>query len=131
MAQTSLSTSVSDLAAGASEIVVDNPRTARQATFIYVDRFEEIGDPSGVEIGQFRYGRCRYSLRYSEALGSLNVWLPLNVEDRFIGAIERVDSRLPVIRAHRLTDWSKDDTDQILRAALAVYDQHLSTVEPP
>lgn len=40
-----------------------------------------------------------------------------------VGTIERVDGRLSVLRPS-LDRWAEDDTNHILRAALAAYDRH-------
>ncbi len=100
---------------------------SRQSTLVAALTFEEIGDRAAVEVCRFKYGRISFSIRQSAALGNLGVWLPLNYEDRFVGAIERADSRLPVIRVCRLTDWLKTDSDLILQAALAAYDAFVAS----
>lgn len=106
-----------------------HPRPGRRVTCLNGERFEDIGDRSAIELFQFQYGRARFSVRRSDRLSNLNVWLPLNVEDRFVGAIDRIDSCVPVIRVLSLAERSLDTADRILCAALDAYDQR-ATAKP-
>lgn len=98
----------------------------RRAGYFYGQRVADICDPESVEILRFQFDRTRFSIRYSQKLENLNVWLPLNYEDRFVGAID-VDGRIPIILIPCLSERSLDRSDRILRAALAAYDQHRTT----
>lgn len=93
---------------------------------MYGHRFDDIGDWNAVEIFQFPYGRSRFSLRRSDRLHNINVWLPMNYEDLFVGAIDRIDNRIPIVRVLGLQERNLDNGDRILQAALAAYDHHLS-----